>query len=182
MRFSRRIKFFNEGGINIPLDKELPGTSCYVSIGQGTDGRRYMVLSLYTLPSWYNYSSEPLPIIDGSSTAIVELKTTTDSLYEAIKYDEFAKILVTADNTEGMSPDTVFNIYHDALAYRHAYIARENTDIARAVDKYNARKFLNEYRNLILNTNGYGTSEEEKAPYLRFIDGEKGAFSVLREL
>lgn len=178
MRFSRRIKFFR-GGVNIPLDKELVGT-CYVSIGEGDDDIPYMVLSLYPL-ILCEYSA-PIPIADCPVAAIVELTgEKTDRLYEAIKCDEFAKILVTA-NIEDMSPDTVFDIYHDILAYRHAYIAREATDIMRAVDKYNAHKFLNEYRNLIINTNGYGTTQEEKAPYLRFIDGEKGAFSVLREL
>lgn len=182
MRFSKKIKFFSEG-VNIPLDKEMIGT-CYVSIGEGDDDIPYMVLSLYPHPIWREYAYDiPIPVVDCSLAAIVELTGEKNNcLYEAIKCDEFAKILVTA-NVEDMNPEDVFNIYHDILAYRHAYIAREtSTDIARAVDKYNARKFLNEYRNLIINTNAYGTSEEEKAPYLRFIDGEKGAFSVLREL
>lgn len=176
MRFSKKIKFFIEG-MNMPLDKDITGT-CYVSIGEGDNGV-YMVLSLSRIPIW---DGDFIKIYDNDSTAIVELTgVKTDRLYKAIKYDEFIKILVTA-NIEDMNPENIFDIYHDILAYRHAYIARETTDITRAVDKYNARKFLNEYRNLIINTNGYGTSEEEKAPYLRFIDGEKGAFSVLREL
>lgn len=179
MRFRKKIKFFSEG-VNIPLDKELIGTY-YVSVGQGDDDAPYMVLSLYALPIWCE-AGTPIPIVDCPIAAIVELTgKITDSLYEAIKYDEFIKILVTA-NVEDISPDNIFNIYHDILAYRHAYIARETTDITRAVDKYNAHKFLNEYRNLIINTNGYGTTQEEKAPYLRFIDGEKGAFSVLNNL
>ena len=177
MRFSKKIKFFIEG-MNMPLDKDTIGT-CYVSIGQDENGKGYMILSLSRIPIW---DGDFIKIYDNDSTAIVELTgVKTDRLYKAIKYDEFIKILVTA-NIEDMNPENIFDIYHDILAYRHAYIARETTDITRAVDKYNARKFLNEYRNLIINTNGYGTSEEEKAPYLRFIDGEKGAFSVLREL
>ena len=177
MRFSKKIKFFIEG-MNMFLDKGTIGT-CYVSVGEAEDGVPYMVLSLSRLPIW---DGDFIKIYDNDSTAIVELTgVKTDRLYKSIKYDEFIKILVTA-NIEDMSSDIVFNIYHDILAYRRAYIARETTDIARAVDKYNARKFLNEYRNLILNTNAYGASEEEKAPYLRFIDGEKGAFSVLNEL
>lgn len=183
MRFSKKIKFLGEEAINIPFNGV-----CYASIGRGIDDRGYMVLSVCPLPVWCEFDdgNTPMPISDCDSAAIVELTqstggTTADCLYRAIKYDEFAKILVATD-VEDMSPDTVFDVYHDILAYRHAYVARETTDITRAVDKYNARKFLNEYRNLIINTNGYGTSEEEKAPYLRFIDGEKGAFSVLREL
>lgn len=182
MRFSKKIKFFGEEAINMPLDKN---GICYMSIGRGIDdGRGYMILSVCPMPIWCEYGGDtPIPVVDCGSAAIVELtgQQNADSIYEAIKYDEFAKILVTA-NVEGMSPDTVFDIYHDILAYRHAYIAKETTNMAHAVDKYNARKFLNEYRNLVINTNAYGKTKDEKAPYLRFIDGEKGAFSVLNNL
>lgn len=148
------------------------------------DGKRYSVFSINEIPA---DGIHPVTIIDSEEVAIVPIFTgnkitlkSIEDFRKVISQDKFI-LIYTALAYQDASEDVIENITHDILKYRHMYVAKEcGSDIARAVDAHNVRQFLNQYRNLVINTNAYGTTKEAKAPYLRFIDGEGGAFDLLR--
>ena len=149
--------------------------------GVAEDGKTYTIFSLAGLPA----DGGPIKVVDSEEVAIVPMGDITslksiEDFRDVICQDKFI-LIYTALAYQDADKGVVENITHDILKYRHMYVARESgSDISRAVDAYNTRQFLNQYRNLVINTNAYGKSKEEKAPYLRFIDGEGGAFDLLR--
>lgn len=154
--------------------------------GRDTQGNIFNIFSKDN--NWEEKEEEgcKLNIEDSQNMAIVPANQTVSKAgtlewyREAISKDFFILIL-TSTIIKTLDKQIVKNIIHDVFSYRHMYVIKECTgDITRAVDAYNARQFLNEYRNLVMNTNAYGTTKEEKAPYLRFIDSEDGAFDLLR--
>lgn len=170
MRFEKTFKLFGRSSKNFMA-------------GVAEDGKIYYIFSIIDLPEELDHGS--LKITDSEEVAIIPINKggivkSLEDLREIIYRDKFI-LIYTALAYQDANNDVVENITHDILRYRHMYVARESgSDIARAVDAYNARQFLNQYRNLVINTNAYGTTKEAKAPYLRFIDGEGGAFDLLR--